>query len=239
MRIDPVAVYPATEAELERWVGSYELVSPRHEIFAFLDRLLMTAHIERGEHGLRLRLGIGPAVPLVAVAPDQLTLPGFSGPVLQLDADGDLLLGDSSYARRPAALLTARALAVTWSIRIVAFAPLVFALLMLGKRRTSTSRALASPLAAVAGLWLLTLAFVIGLRADVLGHVHPWTVLLFVASLFAPAAAGLALARSIRGLCGTPPALARASALLVSAACFVLVVWLHAGHFVALRTWAW
>lgn len=239
MDLPEAAPYEATRAELERWVGSWEHISPRHEIFAFIERLLMSARIELRDDALSLELGLGVTIPLVPAGPNQLSIPGFSGPMLQLAPDGRMLLGDASYVRRPAAWIHGRAFVVRWSVRIVAVAPLLLLVALLVGRRGATAPALGPPAAAVASLWLLAVAFVQAAQAGVLGRLHPWTLLLFAATLLVPATAGLAVARAIPGLRRPTPIFPRVLALLVAAACFALVMWLRSGHVIGLRTWTW
>jgi CubicO group peptidase (beta-lactamase class C family) len=231
--------YVPSREELERWVGTYEHVSPRHEIFAFIERLLMAARIELRDDGLVIELGLGVEIPLVPVGPGQLTVPGFSGPMLELHEGGQMLLGDASYVRRSAVLVDGRAFAVRWGSRIVIVAPVLVLLLLLGRRRRAARRVLIPAAAAAVSLWLVAVALVMAAQAGVLGKFHPWTLLLFVATLLAPASAGVAMARSIRGLWTRAPFLARVVALVISVACFALVMWLRSGHFIGLRTWAW
>jgi hypothetical protein len=238
MSVEPPAPYVATPEELERWVGSYEPVSPRHEILAFIERFI-SLRIELREGTLALDLGIGTAIPLVPVGHDQATFPGFSGPMLQLNPDGTLLLGDATYVRRSSLVVASRRQAISWSIRIVGVAPLLLLLLSFGRHRKTARRILVPVALAVGSLWLVVFAFIMAVRGDVLGQVHGWTVTFFVATLLAPATAGLATARSIRALGGRAPWLVRAGALAVALACFVLVVWLRSGHVIGLRTWAW
>ncbi len=239
MDLAPAVPYVASREELEGWVGTYEYVSPRHEIFAFIERLLMSARIERRDDALVLELGMGAKTPLVPAGPGQLTIPGFSGPMLELHRGGHMLLGDASYVRRAAALVEGRAFAVRWGGRIVVVAPLLLLGLLLGRRRRAALPALIPPAVAVVSLWLVAVALVMAGQASVLGRLHPWTLLLFIATLLAPASAGVAIARSIRGLRGQAPVVVRVFALVISVACFALVLWLGSGHFIGLRTWAW
>lgn len=239
--IESLPQYDASPEELEAWVGSYQPDSPRHEIFAFVERLTMSGHIALTEDDtLTLELGMGARVPLVPVGPNQLSIPGFSGPIVERFDDGTVLLGDTTYQRRPRIWINGRAAGVHWAIRIVTVAPLLLLLPLLRRRRRGEAFSIVvAPAVAVLSLWLVMFALRGAVQAGVLGELHPWTMLLFIATLLAPASAGIATARSLRAWRSYNPLLARLVAMLISFACFGLVVWLHGGHVIGLRTWAW
>jgi CubicO group peptidase (beta-lactamase class C family) len=80
-----------SEDELRRWVGTYHAASPRHQLFAFLERMLpgVELFVERGRLYLRPVPGGGEPIELVPDGGDQLRLPWASSGHIRFGRDRD------------------------------------------------------------------------------------------------------------------------------------------------------
>lgn len=89
------------ERELLRWAGSYHSASPRHQLFAFLERMQpgIELYVDRGRLFSRLLPGGGPPVELIPLGGDRFRAPGFSAGHIRFgrDREGRRILVARSY----------------------------------------------------------------------------------------------------------------------------------------------
>jgi CubicO group peptidase (beta-lactamase class C family) len=115
---------PVSDAELRRWAGTYHAAAPRHQLFAFLDR--MTPGLELFVDDGRLWIQLVPAIAslkleLVPLGDDRFRLPGATGShiAFRLDRDGRriFVIDNVYFAEEPRAL--------AWALFVVPLASLV------------------------------------------------------------------------------------------------------------------
>src|SRR6185436_2666603 len=89
IRPPPRAVVP--EDELRRWAGTYHIASPRHQLLAFLERMLpgLELYVDGGRLYARQVPGSGALVELVPVGGDRFRLPGDCGSRIRFGRDRD------------------------------------------------------------------------------------------------------------------------------------------------------
>ena len=117
---------PVSEAALRRWAGTYHTAAPRHQLFAFLDR--MAPGLELVLEGGRLWVQLVPALAplkleLVPLGNDRFRLPGASGNhiAFRLDREGrrSFVVDNAYFVEEPYALawaLCAVPLASAWIV---------------------------------------------------------------------------------------------------------------------------
>jgi hypothetical protein len=95
----PAAV-PVAEAELRRWAGTYHHAAPRHQLFAFRDRMApgVELYVDGGRPYLRLVPDRGRRVELVPLGGDRFRVPRASGSHIAFgrDAGGRRILIDNN-----------------------------------------------------------------------------------------------------------------------------------------------
>ena len=129
------------DAELRRWAGTYHLAAPRHQLFAFLER--MAPGVELVAHDGRLWLALVPAIApleleLVPLGDDRFRLPGARGSHIAFrkghDGQRSFVINRAYFAEEPRA--------VAWALCAVPLASVVIlwtgvALLPIALRRRS------------------------------------------------------------------------------------------------------
>ncbi len=159
----PVVDLPAET--LDRLTGEYAFANPRHQLFGFLDRLQLAAHVERHNGRLRLRIGERSQA-LLPVTATRFRFAGESGASVVFSADEDgapIMVAHGAYFERSPRFIAALRLAsLRWAIAamewIVWALVLVFVGFVVTRRRTGGIRApevlaLALPALAAGCLW--------------------------------------------------------------------------------------
>ena len=198
-------------SELARHVGSYELAGPRHELVAFIDRVLASAEVSLVEDRLLLELGNGALIPLIPTGIGRFRTPWHSGTMLAFDtlADGTrvLTIGDTYYEEGDAWLIQNRRRALglaMWFMDIGFFWNIVWLpgwlILVLRFRRRFPLPADALPALACACFLIMKRTFIAGATSGALGEVGFMSVLFLVATLAFPVLSILALASALRSV---------------------------------------
>lgn len=234
-------------------VGFYEPASPRHSLFAFIERAVASLDLHPSPRGVELELLIGPRVAFVATGPDSYRLPHEGGSSLRTtqNAAGERVLvggmfyfepGSRTWARARLgglqAALTTMQLALLWAI---GWALSVVARRLAGRSvsRPELRLQLRSLLTCASFATLLALAQ-LAFATYAFADRNPLSVGVFVASVAFPAATASLLAAAVaeqrRGeLALWLRLVPSATALAALGLCLVMV----ANGLVGLRLWAW
>ncbi len=199
------------QSELEHYVGYYDLESSRHQILAFLDRVVYGAEIVMRAGQLHLKLGTGVDVVLIPTAPGRFRVPGHSGAAIAFDTLGDgtpiMVLGGLYYERGNETWGPIRQQAVGWSIwlmdvgvfGIIAWLPgWIWVMWRLRQRMPMPPGSLAT-LASLSFMIMMRI-FDFGFSNGALGAMQPLSISLFVSSLLFPLLSVLAVVQSARWL---------------------------------------
>ena len=199
------------QSELEHYVGYYDLESSRHQIVAFLDRVVYGAEAFIRAGKLHLKLGNGVDVVLIPTAPGRFRVPGHSGAAIAFDSLDDgtpiMVLGGLYYERGSELWGPIRQKVVGISIwlmdvgvfGIIAWLPgWIWVMLRVRQRMPLPPGSLAT-LASLCFMVMMRI-FDFGFSNGALGAMQPLSISLFVSSLLFPLLSVLAVVQSIRWL---------------------------------------
>lgn len=247
----PAATPPAPEPraeDVERWLGHYEFSSPRHQIFGFVDRLLLAAELRREDDGLRLDLpGLDASLALRPLGGGRFALGTMAGALVTLrdteEGQPALLLADLHYERTHPLRIKARRAGLKWARNLLALNLLVGLLWVPGWLRRGrfghTGRLLGPGLLCSLLFFAWPLLFYVGLTHDALGDLNPLSAALFFGSWVFPWLATIALFRAIREAQAPWPLATRAWALAIGVSSFGIGLFAMWEQLVGLRTWLW
>jgi len=244
LREPPLGARSAPEAEF------FAFASPRNELFAFIDRLLLGWRAVPTDNGVRLDSLLGGSFELVPTADGGFRLPWESGSSVRFARNRDdrpVMIAQLAYAEAGSWwwLARIRLAAVELAVWLLLLAPIwtagMLVLAALRRRRPIAIDLAVWPAVAggcsIALPWLLFAAVE---RAD-LGAIGPWTIAICATTMvFAVAGAGglIAVGRwSVRA--DRPSAWSRIVPTAMAIAAAGLAWWLCAHGIIGLRTWAW
>ncbi len=227
----------------------FAFANPRHELFGFVDRVLLAWRLEVTADGIRLEGSTGASAELVRTADGGFRRRHESGTSVRLDRDADgepVLLAHGVYGEPTSWwLVRVRSIVLVAAIVLLALAPL-FAAGVLGaaalRRRAVPALGLVV-WPALAGLAFDLIPHCLGQAGarHVLGVVHPWTLAVCGATLAFALASGAAMVAALRWSmrADRPPLRLRLLPSLAATAAFGLALWAGAHGLIGLRTWAW
>lgn len=197
--------------ELERYIGQYELASPRFALLAFVDRVLLDVRVSLVDGALELQLGNIARTRLIATAPGQFRLPGHSGPMVAFATDERgrrvLALADLSFHEVDSWWTSHRRSVLTtsiWLMDIGFFWNIVWLpgwfILVVRARRSFPLPKDALPALACACFLVMQKSFVAGWASGALGEVSALSLIFLFATVLFPLLSVLALVSAIRGL---------------------------------------
>jgi CubicO group peptidase (beta-lactamase class C family) len=181
----PRAVVP--EDELRRWVGTYHGAAPRHQRFAFLDRVDpgLELLLEAGRLYVRQVPDVGQQLELVPLGRDRFRLAATSAGHITFGRDREgrrSLVADNAYfVEEPRSRVLAYVIVPLICLWVLATGLLLP--LALFRRRVGPSAALGWPLATTLSLFALPRLFIAGAEARALGEPNMYTVGVFVLTL--------------------------------------------------------
>lgn len=200
-----------SEDELRAHIGAYELASPRHELLAFIDRVLYSAEVVLRDGQLVMTLGNGAVFPLVPMGGGQFRTPWASGAFIEFDRlpDGTriLALGDAYYEEGDAGHITRRRIALGLAMRFMDigfFWNIIWLpgwlILVVRFRQYFPLPKDAVPGLACACFLIMQKSFIAGASTGALGYIGFMSVTFWLASMLFPLLSALALYGAIRGL---------------------------------------
>lgn len=226
----------------------YAFASPRHQLFAFIDRTMFGWRPIETPEGLALAPLTGGQLPLVPADRGAYRLPHQSGSSVRFtDNRGTpVMLAGAAYAEAaPWWSARLRYLVVALAMSLLYFAPMwaigAIAIANFRKRYIAAKGPLLWP--ALASVCIIALPRLFGEAAleQVLGEVHPLTIAVWLTTLVLPIAA-IAGAVSIVRWARHPERPPRRF-LIVPATCTVAALgvsmWFAANGIIGLRIWAW
>lgn len=198
----PRAVVPADE--LARWAGSYHGASPRHQLFAFLERTLpgVELFVERGRLYARPLPGGGRPLELVPLGGDRFRLPGESAGLIRFGRDREgrriFVAGGGYFVEEPRARTLLFAIAPSicgWILISGLLLPLAAF-----RRRVGPTPTIGWPLAVSLSAFALPRVFAAGFDPFVLGGLNAHTAAIFALTLVFALASAASLVQALRWL---------------------------------------
>jgi CubicO group peptidase (beta-lactamase class C family) len=257
--VDPSTLPPPPEAEPEadvsRYAGYYEFASPRHEIAAFADRLVLGMVVESEGDRLFARWA-GQRFPLVPTGPGRFRLPGQGATTIvftDVDSKPSLRFHTLHFERGSATYAWLRRVGLQRSIDLLKLSVvlwvLAFLLAAVTRRRErpwvrlGELLVLSPPAAASLVFWAFVLVLQ-GLTYEEAGQMTPRTVAIFGLSLAFAATSAVATAFSLRMLAADRDAVVarrpfKLYATVASLSALGLTLYGTVNHIVGLRTWSW
>jgi CubicO group peptidase (beta-lactamase class C family) len=228
---------------------AFMFASPRHELFGFVDRVLLGWHLDVAPGRARLESLFGAESQYVATPDGGFRHRFESGTTLRVarDADGRAVLlahgvhGEATWWW----LAKLRAWSLIAAVILLGLAPL-FALGVVGAaavRRTTVPAYGLVVWPAIAGLAVdsaLQCMREAGSRG-LLGVVHPWTIAICAVTLLFALASGASIVATVRWSTrpDRPRLRYRLLPSMAAVAAFGMTLWLGAHGIIGLRTWAW
>jgi CubicO group peptidase (beta-lactamase class C family) len=244
--------------QLAEHVGHYEFASPRHQIFGFLDTLLLGADVELEDDALVLRLRAFPGpIPLLPTGHGRFRLPGQSGTSVQFSNDLDdrpVMLLQTLYFERTSRVLPRlreHGLKLAWLMLQSAAGSFVLLLVLHLVTRARSTPGYAQELRLLAPFVLgpaclvAAVVLLLGSGLQELGSLNPRTVGICVLPLAFSFLSVFGAVRAVSSLLdrrAEPTHVrlwVRLHAATVGIAAVGLSTYLAYHHLVGLRTWAW
>jgi CubicO group peptidase (beta-lactamase class C family) len=181
----PRAVVP--EAELARWAGAYHTAAPRHQLLAFVERLMpgIELHVERGRLFARSVPAAGEPIELIPLGGERFRVAAASGGHLRLGRDRDgrriLVAGSQYLVEEPRARTLAFAVAPGVCLAIL-MTGLVLPLGAL-RRRVGPTPGSGWPLCVSVACVAVPRLFLAALDPFTLGELNLYTAGIFVGTL--------------------------------------------------------
>ncbi len=253
-RLPPPPTVELPRAQLERYAGSYRFVSPRIELFGFLERAVLDLDVRVDERDhLQVALAGGDPIRLIPTGRDTFRVSGQAGSsvVLTTTPDGartaDLGLGYNFEAGNAALIKGGRwLLVIGWTLILAGFysALLWVGKLLFGDEETRLPGYIptrAAPVLAAAAIVAAIRVFVLGATRFALGEPNLYSIGFMLLTLAFAGLSGAALAHSIRAFTryASLGLYTRLHSLSVSIACFGFTLWLLRHGVIGLRTWLW
>jgi CubicO group peptidase (beta-lactamase class C family) len=237
----PRAVVP--EDELRRWVGTYHVAAPRHQLFAFFERTLpgIELFVDRGRLYVRQVPEAGEPVELIPLGGDRFRRPGASAGHIAFGRDREghriLVHGNAYFVEEPRARTLAFAIAPRVCVWLLASGFLLP--LARFRRRVGPSPGLAWPLCASLAFFAVPRLFFAADATGVLGEANAYTVGICVLSLaFAIGSAGSAV-QALRWLPRPGSILGKLHRLGFAAAACSATAYLAAYGIIGIRLWSY
>lgn len=181
----PRAVVP--EAELARWTGTYHRAAPRHQLLAFVERLMpgVELHVERGRLFARAVPEAGEPIELIPLGGDRFRVAAASGSHIRLGRDREgrrvVVAGSQYLVEEPRARSLAFAVAPGICLAIL-MTGLVLPLGAL-RRRVGPVPGFGWPLCVSAACVAVPRLFLAALAPFTLGELNLYTAGIFVGTL--------------------------------------------------------
>jgi CubicO group peptidase (beta-lactamase class C family) len=237
----PRAVVP--EDELRRWTGTYHPAAPRHQLFAFLERLLpsLEMFVDGGRLYARNVPARNPAVELIPLGGDRFRLPAASGSHVHFGRDREgrrILVADGAYLlEEPRSRSLAYAIAPVICMWLLATG-LVFPLAIF-RRRVGPAPGIGWPLCTTLAFFAVPRLFLAALDAAVWGERNLYTVAIFVLTLLF---AFGSMASAVEALVWLPrpgSILGKLHRLVFATAACVATAYLTAYGIIGIRLWSY
>jgi hypothetical protein len=227
------------------WVGDYRLANPRHQLFAFFDRLLVPG-IRLQLAGDRVQLvergGKRRTFDLVPLGGNRFRLPMSSGSHIALtrDAAGGRVLVDGGlyFAGEPSWIgpaLQYGARAVAWLL--VSILALPVAALLFARRAAPVGAGW--PLVALASFVAAPWLFIVAAQQRALGERNAVTIGLCAATIVFALSSLMTAWRAARGLAQPLPVMLRLHRLLIGCALVAATIFFASYGVIGLRTWSY
>lgn len=231
------------EAELVRWAGTYHVAAPRHQLWAFVERLTpgLELYVERGRLFVRRAPATGAPAELVPLGGDQFRVEAASAGHIRLGRDREgrriLIAGLAYLVEEPRAVSVAFAVAP----RILAAIVLSALIWPLGalRRRVGPIPGVGWPLCVVV-TWIAVPQLVdAGRRLFALGELNGYTAGIFVGTLvFALGSLG-SLVQALRWLPLPGARLGKLHRLVFGVATCCATAYLAVYGMIGIRLWSY
>jgi CubicO group peptidase (beta-lactamase class C family) len=242
VRPPPRAVVP--EDELRRWEGTYHLAAPRHQMLAFIERMLpgLELVVEGSRLFARRVPGSGEQLELVPLGGDRFRLARACGSHITfgLDKDGRRIFaaGSGYFREEPRSRTIAFALGPVVCITLLG-SGLWILLLGVFRRRVGPTPSLGWPACVLAPLFGVPRLFDAAIDASVLGECNLYTVGIFVGTLmFALGSMGTA-AQALAWLPRPGTLIGKLHRLVFALAACCATAYLAAYEIIGIRLWSY
>ena len=236
----PRAVVP--EAELRQWEGTYRFASPRHQLFAFLDRMVLGVELSvRGGRAYLRPVRGTRAIELVPLGRDRFRFPGTSGSHITFGRDRDgrrvFALPGGYFVEEPRSHAQAFAIVPTVCLWLLV-SGLVFPLAVF-RRRVGPSPGFGWPLCATLSLLAIPKLFIAAADARVLGEPNLYTIGIFVLTLAFAVGSAASLVQALTWLPRPGSLLGKLHRLAFGLAACCATAYLGAHGIIGLRLWSY
>jgi len=242
-RVPPPPRATVPEDELRRWVGTYHGAAPRHQLFAFLDRLQpgIELLVERGRLWVRTVPDTGDRLELIPLGGDRFRIPQARAGHIQLGRDREgrrvMATGGGYFVEEPRARALGFALALpicTWLFATALVMP--FGLL---RRRAGPAPGFGWPLCVTLSLLAAIRLFLGALDPYVLGECNLHTIGFCAATIaFALGAIG-SMVQALVWLPRPGSAITKLHRLVFGLAACVATAYLAAYDIIGIRLWSY
>jgi len=231
------------EDELRRWAGTYHGASPRHQLFAFLDRTLpgVELFVDGGRLCVRQVPGGGPPVALVPLGGDRFRAPLASGSHLHFGRDREgrrvLSAGSGYFVEEPRARTLGFAIAPTICLWLFATG---FALpLAMFRRRVGPAPGFGWPLCVSLAFFAVPRLLLAAHQAGIWGERNLYTVGIFGLTLVFAVGSMASMVQALVWLPLPGSALGKLHRLVFGLAACCATAYFAAYGIIGLRLWSY
>ncbi|HZJ62747.1 MAG TPA: serine hydrolase domain-containing protein [Kofleriaceae bacterium] len=237
----PRAAVP--EDELRRWTGTYHTAAPRHQLLAFIERMLpgIELFVDGGRLYARQVPGEGPQIELVPLGGDRFRLPSASASHITFGRDREgrriLVAGGAYFVEEPRSRSVAYCLAPVICLSILGTGWLfIFGLF---RRRVGPTPSAALPLCTTLSLFALPRLFLAAVDATVLGELNLYTLGVFVLSLVFALGSMATMVQALQWLPRPGSIIGKLHRLVFAAAACLTTAYLTAYGIIGIRLWSY
>jgi CubicO group peptidase (beta-lactamase class C family) len=241
--VSPPARQPVPEDELRRWAGTYHGAAPRHQLLAFLERILpgIEIFVDDGRLYARTVPAAGAPIELIPLGGDRFRVPWASGSHIAFGRDREgrrILAADGAYlVEEP----RARSLGFVIGARICLWllaSGLVLPLGLLSRRR-APAPGVGWPLCATLSFFAVPRLFLAALDAAAVGERNGYTVAIFVLTLVFALASMASAVQALLWLPRPGSVLGKLHRLAFAGAACCATSYLTAYGIIGIRLWSY
>jgi CubicO group peptidase (beta-lactamase class C family) len=241
VRPPPRAV--VSEEELRRWAGNYHSASPRHQLFAFLERVFpgIELFVDGGRLYARDVPSRGRTIELIPVGGDRFRLPDTCGSLLAFgrDAEGRRIFGGSQpyFVEEPRAQSVAYCIVPIICVWILGTG-LLFPLSRF-RRQVGPSPSIAWPMATAFSFFMTPRLFFATLEHNRWGTCNFYSVAIFVLTLVFAIGSTACAVQALRWLPRPGSIAGKLHRLVFAAAACLTTAYLAGYDIIGLRLWSY
>jgi hypothetical protein len=231
------------EDELRRWAGTYHFAAPRHQLLAFLDRMLpgLELFVDGGRLYARAVPASKQSMELVPLGGDRFRWPAASGSHITFGRDRDgrriFVIDGAYFVEEPRAHTRAYAIVPVICLWLLA-SGIVFPLALL-RRRVGPTPGIGWPVSTALAFFAVPRLFFAALEAAAWGERNLYTVGIFVLTLVFAFGSMASAVQALRWLPLPGSIPGKLHRLLFAAAACVATAYLAAYGIIGIRLWSY